>query len=267
MAVTRGTSTAAGNHPTNAPTPMEASSTPPPPPPASSLFGDGPAKTGNDAPTSLKRKVTDVNLEVITIDAMYDLTLIVGTPEHAKGQKAFRVNKGSFRNVSIVWSKMMSGDWAESKQSEISFPDDSCEAFLIVLQIAHFQLSQLPTKLSRDELYELAILADKYELQNVVRVGLDFAKWLEPFCVSGVLQTALPDLGHFACITNAFKMQVDYQRIFSRLVVEVRVDKVGNYSYTCDGRVISLPSDVLPNLGGKCTLHDHLWFFSLSSLC
>jgi hypothetical protein len=251
------------SQPTN--TPMEASSAPPTS--DNSLFGDGPAKTSDDAPTSLKRKITDPNLEVITIDAMHDITLIVGTLEHAKGQKAFQVNKGSFRNVSVIWSRMLSGNWAESKQSEIRFPDDSCEAFLIVLRIAHFPLSQLPTKLSRDELYELAILADKYELQNVVRVGLDFAKWLEPFCVSGVLQTALPDLGHFACITNAFKMQADYQRIFSRLVVEVRVDKVGNYSYTCDGRVISLPSDVLPNLGGKCTLHDHLWFFSLSSLC
>lgn len=39
---------------------------------------------------------------------------------------------------------MMNGNWAESGQSEICLPDDSCDAFLIVLQIAHFQLSRLP---------------------------------------------------------------------------------------------------------------------------
>jgi hypothetical protein len=91
-----------------------------------------------ETPVSLKRKVTDPNLRTITIDTMHDLTLIVGSTDHAKGQKAFHVNRGSFRNVSVVWETMLNGHWAEGVQSEIRFPDDSCEAFLLVLCIVHF---------------------------------------------------------------------------------------------------------------------------------
>jgi hypothetical protein len=35
-------------------------------------------------------------------DIMYDLTLIVGTPEHPKGHKAFQVNTGLFRTASTI---------------------------------------------------------------------------------------------------------------------------------------------------------------------
>jgi hypothetical protein len=259
MAVTRKTPIAKRSQPTNTPTPMEASSTPPPTT-ASSLFGDGREKTGNDAPTSLKRKFTDPNLEVITIDAIYDLTLIVGISEHAKGQKAFRVNKGSFRNVSIVWSKMMSGDWIESKQSEISFPDDSCEAFLIVLRIAHFQVSQLPDALSRDELYELAVFTDKYELQNAVRMGVELKKWLEPYRQSGVLRPALRDLAHFVFIIDAFGIWEDYDRLLDRIAVETLVDESGDYYYLDeDKNKVTLRSTLPSRATGK-------FFWRISSL-
>jgi hypothetical protein len=109
-----------------------------------SVFGPGKQNSDSTATAGSKRKMTDPNLEIITIDPMYDLTLIVGSQQHPKGQKAFRVSKGSFRNVSAVWTKMLNGNWAESSQSEICLPDDSCDAFLIVLRIAHFQLSELP---------------------------------------------------------------------------------------------------------------------------
>lgn len=43
-----------------------------------------------NASTGTKRKLTDLELEIITIDQYYDLTLIVGAPNHADGQKASR---------------------------------------------------------------------------------------------------------------------------------------------------------------------------------
>jgi hypothetical protein len=70
------------------------------------------------------------------------------------------------------------GNWAESTQSEIQFPDDSCEAFLLVVRIAYFQLSQLSEKLSREELVDLALLADKHQLEDAVRLGLELKKWM-----------------------------------------------------------------------------------------
>lgn len=97
---------------------------------------------------STKRKRTVADLETIELDPHYDLTLIVGTPNHKDGQKAFRVNKGSMRNMSDVWSKMLTCEWAESKMTEIDFPDDSCKSFQIVLEVAHFRVAGLPDALT-----------------------------------------------------------------------------------------------------------------------
>jgi hypothetical protein len=181
---------------------------------------------------SLKRKMTDPNLEVITIDPMYDLTLIVGTPKHPKGQKAFQINKGSFRNVSAVWSKMLNGNWSESTQSEIEFPEDSCDAFLIVLRIAHFQMSKLPEQLSTEELVDLATLMDKYSLEDAVRVSLKMKKWMVPHRRVYKLWPANKNLQDYAIATYVFKLQNDLKYLVTCLAIEATVSDVGNYYYT-----------------------------------
>jgi hypothetical protein len=78
--------------------------------------------------------------------------------------------------------------------SEIRFPDDDCDAFVLILRIAHFQISYLPDKLSQQELLELAVLTDKYELQTAVRMSLDFKRWMEPYHNLGALWPAHTDL-------------------------------------------------------------------------
>ena len=108
-----------------------------------SIFGsgyyNGESLESHDEAVDLqnKRKITDPDLKIVTIDRKYDLTLIVGSPEHVGGQKAYQVNKGVFRHASKAWDAMMSGNWAESNMSEIAFPEDSSYAFHIVLRIAH----------------------------------------------------------------------------------------------------------------------------------
>jgi hypothetical protein len=59
----------------------------------------------------VKRKATDPNLKVVTIDPFYDLTLIVGSPGSFEPQTAFQVNKGTLRHASEVWTKMLTGPW------------------------------------------------------------------------------------------------------------------------------------------------------------
>jgi hypothetical protein len=248
MVVTRDTSASSGSQPSNTLTQASTSS---PATPYSSLFGTGIAGTGNDAPVNLKRKITDPNLEVIKIDAMHDLTLIVGTPAHPKGQKAFQVNKGSFRNVSVVWTKMLSGRWVESKQSEIRFPDDSCEAFLIVLRIAHLQVSHLPKVLSRDGLYDLATLADKYELQNAVRLGAELKNWLLPHRGNGSTWLATTDLQQFTFIAQAFDLEDDLNYLVSRLAMDVRVTKTSYYYTSGAAKSVKIRSDFPNGILGK----------------
>lgn len=132
-------------------------------------------------PATHKRKATDPWLKTVNVDPMYDLTLIVGTPEYGSGQRAFQINKGSFRNASRIWSKMLSGDWKESDMYEIEFPDDDCNAFQIILRIAHLQLPELPDKFSLQELVDLTMLTDKYELQKTVKIGLEMKKCMEQY--------------------------------------------------------------------------------------
>ncbi|KAH5606893.1 hypothetical protein HBI45_095630 [Parastagonospora nodorum] len=218
---------------------------------ASSVFGSG--KTSADSALSipLKRKITDQKLETITIDPMYDLTLVVGTPEHTKGQKAFQVNKGSFRNISAVWTKMMNGKWAEGDQSEICLPDDSCDAFHIVLQIAHFQLLKLPEKLSREELVDLAVLTDKYQLENAIMMALELKKWMKPHRQAYMSQPSDAALQDFALIASAFNLRSDYDYLISRLATEVMAGANGRFYYH-DGnqKKIMLRSDLPTSIFG-----------------
>lgn len=210
-----------------------------------SLFGNGQTQDESATTRDLKRKTTDPKLQTITIDNMYDLTIIVGTPDHLHGQKAFRINKGCFRNASEVWTKMLSGNWAESNMSEIRFPDDSCHAFQVVLEIAHLRQSYIPKSLTQQELLQLAILTDKYSLENTVRVGLEMKKWLNPYKGKNMLWPASTDLQDFAFITMAFKLEADFDQLVSRLAMKVMVDsKDTDFYYVINSNKVRLRSSL-----------------------
>lgn len=176
-------------------------------------------------PLSLKRKVTDPNLEIITIDPYYDLTLIVGTPKKAQGQKAFRVNRGSMRNVSDIWTKMLAGDWAERNKSEIELPDDDWRALLLVVRMAHLQFNLLPEVLGMRNLAALAVLTDKYNLTEVVQTMLKVKNWLLPYKSTWAKWPAHPNTQDFAMMVLIFGYNADYDYLVNKLAVEVQVDK------------------------------------------
>lgn len=205
---------------------------------------------------SVKRKCHDPNLQTITLDPHYDLVLIVGTPERPDGQKAFQVNKGSMRYVSDIWSKMLTGDWAESKMTEIDFPDDSWKPFDIVLKIAHFQVAALPDSLSFEDLHELATLTDKYNLTKAVRVGLDLKQWLHKYKNQWTNWPSLRNTQQFAFMTLVFQYDSDLTFLTSKLAVEVQVE---DGLYLCHGsgtnktRLASSLPDLL--LGKTISLH------------
>jgi hypothetical protein len=217
-----------------------------------SLFGSGQPAT--ESTTTLEREATDLNLEIVTIDKMYDLTLIVGTPEPPMRQKAFRVNKGSFRNASEVWTAMLSGNWVESDLSEISFPEDSPYAFEIVLRIAHLQFHKQPASLTQEQLVEIATLSDKYDLGRVICAAAELKKWLQPYKGSGTLWPADIDHQDFALITAAFGLEEDSQYLVNRLAMDIRVEE-GSYYYIAEGtesNKIHLRPDLPAGIVGEC---------------
>jgi hypothetical protein len=204
---------------------------------------------------SVKRKRNGPNLEAITLDPHYDLVVIVGTPAHPDGQNAFRVNKGSMRHVSDIWMKMLTGDWAESKQSEIEFPDDWWWPFDIVLRIAHLQVAGLPELVLFEDLQELAKLTDKYNLTKAVRMGLDLKQWLHRHKSSWEAWPSSPKTRHFAFMTSVFQYSADLAFLTSKLAVEVRVDKKELFRYHGAAKTrlaSSLPDALLGKLRCLC---------------
>lgn len=113
----------------------------------------------------------------ITIDDKYDLTLVVSSQDGMHGTKAFRVNSNVLRMASQPFNAMLSGRSAKTSKSEIEFPEDSCDAFLTILRIVHFKIDELPNFISKDDLLALAVLADKYDLINIVQPFV-LTKWL-----------------------------------------------------------------------------------------
>ncbi|KAJ4402185.1 hypothetical protein N0V91_007393 [Didymella pomorum] len=187
-----------------------------------------------NAPTGLKRKLTDPELKFITIDQYHDLTLIVGNPDHVDGQKAFQISRSAMKHVSDIWTKMLApGAWAESKQSEIEMPDDSCRAMLLELRVAHSQFAQLPNELTMGDLRALATLTDKYNLVEIVRVMLELKKWLDPYKQEWKKTIASSThLTEFAEIHQVFGNQDAYEYIVNRLTVK---DQVGDEGFSIKG--------------------------------
>ncbi|KAF1925450.1 uncharacterized protein M421DRAFT_423767 [Didymella exigua CBS 183.55] len=184
----------------------------------------------DDATTStgFKLKMTDLGLEVITIDRHYDLTLIVRNPDHTDGQKAFQISRSAMCHVNDIWTNMLTGKWAESKQSNVELPDDSWKALLLVLHMAHSQFAQLPDELSVEELWALAVLTDKYNLAEIVRVILELKKWLVPYKTEWTKWPLHPQIQELAEITMVFGLDEDYEYLVDRLAIEVELVQDGD---------------------------------------
>lgn len=204
----------------------------------------------------LKRKRTDPNLKIVTVDPFYDLTIIVGT-DYLDGQVAFRVNKGSMRHASDVWTKMLTDPWAKlNSEPEIRFPDDSPWAFEQVLRIAHLQIDIEPSALSLSEVEALAILSDKYNLVKLMRIAINSKGGFSSAQVSEWHQwPAEPSLQVWTFITYAFHFQHDYDYLVNKLAVEAQVDEADMSLYHVTGdKKTRLRSDLPDRILSKYSL-------------
>ena len=198
--------------------------------PSTALAADGTAST------SVKRKFTDLRLEIVTIDQHYDLTLIVGKPDHVDGQKAFQINRGPMRRVSDVWCNTLEGNWAERKKPNIELPEDSCRAVELVLRVAHWEFHMLPFSLTVQEVAELAVLTDKYNLKTVIGIALKLTEWLLSHKSKWTDWSPTADLQDFALTTSLLTAEEDYEFVVSRLAVEIEMDmKDSHYYYAGSG--------------------------------
>lgn len=192
------------------------------------------------------------NNGIVTLDDMYDLTLVVGEKERPGGMKAFRVNSVSLRMASPPFKAMLSGRYAESKQSEIPFPDDSPNAFHTVLRVVHLKLHELPESMSKDELLELAAFCDKYLLADLVAPFFTMKNWLGPHKGTGQYLPSNADMQDWAFVAYVFRFKEDYDYLVGELVMCTAVDPdTIDFYYMSDGKKIMLHKDLPVAILGK----------------
>ena len=112
------------------------------------------------------------------LDPEGDVILVLDRKWEGNPGKTYNVQVSSkhLMLASPVFKTMLSGNFAEgttfrSKGSlELPLPDDHRKALMILLNIIHGRIRQLPSQLSADRLTSVAILINKYQFQNVVGV-------------------------------------------------------------------------------------------------
>lgn len=131
-------------------------------------------------PRKAKRPPRKVASGPITFDEEGDLRLQVG-----EKKRVFVVCSRSLARASKPLRVMLYGGFAEAKHRKmdpnwtVELPEDDSEALIMVLHILHGHFTAIPDAVSRDELYQITILTDKYDMTEVLKPWAQ--KWVEPF--------------------------------------------------------------------------------------
>jgi hypothetical protein len=129
-----------------------------------------PATAPNPA-TAADEVIAPTNFHVTSIA---DVCLVFSS-----GIKIF-ANVSVLRNASPVFRAMMGPHFQEGQAiinntgstQEIAFPEDDSEVMLTVARLLHHRELELSDKLTAKHVYEVAVLADKYDVCRVVRSAL-----------------------------------------------------------------------------------------------
>jgi hypothetical protein len=141
--------------------------------------------SGATLPTSIK---------TVVIDPDGDLHLRVGTERctlfaQVECATVFICDSRTVSRASVVWKKMLNGTWKESRGSNnpapggwiVELPEDNPAVMAIILNIIHSRfelLTPFDVQIPLPQLYELAVLTDKYDLTRVIRPWAN--SWLRP---------------------------------------------------------------------------------------
>ncbi|KAI1858039.1 uncharacterized protein JN550_012932 [Neoarthrinium moseri] len=109
-----------------------------------------------------------------------DLLLQVGTPIGAPDPNyvataVFRVCSRTLSRASPAWKRMLYGGFKESsgrresREWKVDLPADDPASLALLLNIMHGRFDKVPLSLSEEELYEVSVLSDKYNLAHFLR--------------------------------------------------------------------------------------------------
>lgn len=112
----------------------------------------------------------------VTKDPDGDLTLVVGARIERTEATKFVVESRILARSSPVLKRMVDGKFQESRSSQsvsepwvIELPDDKPSALAVLLQIMHLQFHAIPTALTISRMYDLMVLAEKYDMTRLLK--------------------------------------------------------------------------------------------------
>jgi len=123
----------------------------------------------------------------VPFDSDGDVILVI--PSEARGRMArFQVNSHSLCLASSVFRAMLGANahfkegnalrdkGASSPPIEVTLGEDEPKALALLLRIVHLQYDRVPRTLNSDQLYQAAIVCDKYDMRQVL--GLWSDRWI-----------------------------------------------------------------------------------------
>lgn len=151
--------------------------------------------------------------DIITIYEKYDLTLIVGSQIHPKGLKAFRISSAFFSMAGDSFNNILKQ--SESSEVQIAFPEDSPDAFLIILCIIHWR--DLPNTLTKDQILDLALVCDKYAIYDKIMMAVSSKNWFAAHSKGSSLLPMNGDIQDWILIAHCFRLHEDYKYLVNSL--------------------------------------------------
>ena len=172
----------------------------------------------NNLALQLKHKRPMMSSKTQTFDPNGDVVLVFNQTSETKtlAQVNMLVSSKHMILASPVFAAMLKvefkeGSTLESKgHAEILLPDDDPQASIILLNIIHGRPKKVPRRIDLLLLQKLAILVDKYQMQEVVAVFSEI--WI------GILKDTIPkasttDLLSWVCISWVFEDDPVFKRV------------------------------------------------------
>jgi hypothetical protein len=125
----------------------------------------------------------------VIFDADGDLRLIVGNELDSTEQCEFIVCSRTLSRATSVFKAMLYGPFKEAKRTTtaksewvVELPEDKATPLKLLFHIIHAKFEQVPQTLTLFELYEIAVMSNKYDMTRILR---PWAKnWFEPHAKS-----------------------------------------------------------------------------------
>jgi len=220
-------------------------------------------------PTSLAVTASNPNPDSQTTPQFDSADIDIRVTQNDKVVK-WKVSSHALVLASPVWKKFVFPPWpslpaqdqlvtgtensldSEPSAKELDFEEDDNVALLLLLKIAHLQFTDVPAKLSYEELMNVAILCDKYDCVKLVKPWV--FKWCQIVEKVATIGTKKHD---YMFVAWLFGRQKVFNLLAGRLLYQVKTNE-SSECLTASGEKLShlLPAGLIGRIYSNLSDQD-----------